>query len=273
MDPARLGHGGPSREWSLQALEVFDDGAGPALYAAGYFTTAGGLPDQRREWNGTSWSPLGAGIRAGARTTPSVCCSRSRAASTQAGISTASAAFPTSWIARWDGLAWSAVDGGIGGSRWAGPGLARFDAGNGPSLFAAGTFTMAGGKPSLNFAELIPARPQLTLSQLGGPGSGLVVANASLIPGLKYFNIFSVEPAPLGPGTGPYLGLFATDPAVLLAQLVPGFGVPFHFAATSTTTFFGPYPIPSGAVIEAVCFECNDDQLGCVSVNPHFTVQ
>jgi len=49
----------------VQALAVFDDGsgAGPALLAGGVFTTAGGLAASRiASWNGTTWSPLGAGM-------------------------------------------------------------------------------------------------------------------------------------------------------------------------------------------------------------------
>lgn len=51
----------------VNALAVFDeDGAGPgapALYAAGEFTTAGGISANRiARWNGASWSALGAGL-------------------------------------------------------------------------------------------------------------------------------------------------------------------------------------------------------------------
>ena len=46
---------------AVHALTVFDDGGGPALYAGGRFTTAGGVSANRiAKWNGTSWSALGA---------------------------------------------------------------------------------------------------------------------------------------------------------------------------------------------------------------------
>ena len=44
----------------VRALEVFDDGGGPALYAAGQFMSAGGVAASMiAKWNGTSWSALG----------------------------------------------------------------------------------------------------------------------------------------------------------------------------------------------------------------------
>src|SRR5437870_1470682 len=60
--------GGPAVGWStlgsgtnssVNALAVFDDGSGPALYAGGTFDTAGGVPASSiARWNGQSgvWS-------------------------------------------------------------------------------------------------------------------------------------------------------------------------------------------------------------------------
>jgi len=48
------------------ALTVFDDGSGPALYAGGNFTIAGGVAANRvAKWNGSSWSSLGSGVTTG----------------------------------------------------------------------------------------------------------------------------------------------------------------------------------------------------------------
>jgi hypothetical protein len=42
---------------------VYDDGGGPALYAGGIFTTAGGGTANRiARWDGSSWSALGSGM-------------------------------------------------------------------------------------------------------------------------------------------------------------------------------------------------------------------
>jgi trimeric autotransporter adhesin len=55
--------------WAASALEVFDDGSGPALYVGGSFDNAGGVPAARvARWNGAAWSgtqyPLGNAIHA-----------------------------------------------------------------------------------------------------------------------------------------------------------------------------------------------------------------
>jgi hypothetical protein len=47
---------------TVWALVVHDDGSGPALYAGGDFTTAGGVAVNRiARWDGSSWSPVGSG--------------------------------------------------------------------------------------------------------------------------------------------------------------------------------------------------------------------
>src|SRR5437870_2189668 len=48
---------------SIDALCVFDDGSGPALYAGGSLTNMGDVPAANiAKWNGTSWSALGSGV-------------------------------------------------------------------------------------------------------------------------------------------------------------------------------------------------------------------
>ncbi|MFH0983158.1 MAG: hypothetical protein V2A79_16685 [Planctomycetota bacterium] len=50
----------------VNAITVFDDGTGPALYAGGAFTAAGGvLANRIAKWNGTQWSALGSGLTGG----------------------------------------------------------------------------------------------------------------------------------------------------------------------------------------------------------------
>ena len=51
---------------SVHALTVFDDGGGPALYAGGSFTSAGGVAASRiAKWDGSSWAALGSGMGGG----------------------------------------------------------------------------------------------------------------------------------------------------------------------------------------------------------------
>lgn len=57
---------------------------------------------------------------------------------------------PASFIARWDGSAWSALGAGIAGEVWA---LGSFDDGAGVALYAGGTFGAAGGQPASRIAR------------------------------------------------------------------------------------------------------------------------
>jgi hypothetical protein len=47
----------------VYSLTAFDDGSGPALYAGGIFTTAGGVAaNYIAQWDGSTWSALGSGM-------------------------------------------------------------------------------------------------------------------------------------------------------------------------------------------------------------------
>ncbi len=47
----------------VHALTVSDDGDGPALYAGGWFTTAGGQAVSHiARWDGSAWSSVGTGV-------------------------------------------------------------------------------------------------------------------------------------------------------------------------------------------------------------------
>ena len=60
------GMSGGGAATTVRSLAVFDDGTGPALYAGGRFTAAGGVAANRiARWDGTSWSPLGNGVTGG----------------------------------------------------------------------------------------------------------------------------------------------------------------------------------------------------------------
>jgi trimeric autotransporter adhesin len=141
--------GQPGMNWVVNALTVFDDGSGsgPALYAGGGFTTAGGVSANRiARWDGESWSALGSGMG---------CCyvyaltafddgSGSGPALYAGGIFTTAGGVTVNRIAKWDGESWSALGSGMNGYVYA---LTVFDdgSGSGPALYAGGTFTTAGG--------------------------------------------------------------------------------------------------------------------------------
>ena len=58
-----------------------------------------------------------------------------------------------SFIARWDGTQWSALDSGTNGPVLA---MAVFDDGSGPALHAGGFFNTAGGEPVVRTAQYGP---------------------------------------------------------------------------------------------------------------------
>ncbi len=145
------------------SLAVFDDGAGggPALFAGGHFSVAGGQPASRiAKWNGQSWSPVGSGLGGGVPFGPSPFVRAlavfddglSGPALYAGGHFTTSAGTALSHLAKWNGQSWSSVGGGIALGPNSGP--ANFvdvlqaesgALGGGPSLFVGGRFTSAGG--------------------------------------------------------------------------------------------------------------------------------
>ncbi len=150
---------GSGLDGEVFALAVFDpDGAGaqPAgLYAGGAFMMAGGMASARvARWNGTSWAPLGAGTDGSVLALAVVDLDGGGpgAASLFAGGSFGMAGgLVAQRIARWDGVNWNSVGGGVDGNVRA---LASFDVDAGgpmpPALFAGGDFTFAGAMVLVN---------------------------------------------------------------------------------------------------------------------------
>ena len=140
----------PSGVTQVEALAVFDDGRGPALYAGGYFESIDGVSTMNiARWDGAGWEALGAGTSPGVSalavfddgTGPAL---YAGGAFQQAGGS------PAMFIAKWNGTAWSEVGGGTFGGIFA---LHVFDDGSGPALYAGGSFSAAGGTPALGIAK------------------------------------------------------------------------------------------------------------------------
>lgn len=163
--------GAPGLDQAAGAMVVFDDGSGPALFTGGGFTSAGGIAASRiAKWNGTAWSPLGAGV-SGAVTALAVY-DDGRGPALYVGGSFASAGGrPAANIARWDGAAWEPLGTGVSHQVRA---LAVFDDGSGagPRLYVGGEFTHAGGAeiPSLATWD------GFTWSHVGDTLSGAVLA-------------------------------------------------------------------------------------------------
>jgi hypothetical protein len=127
--------GGTNSSGLALQLIVWDDGsgAGPALYAAGSFSSIGGVAANNiAKWNGATWTALGSG------TSNSVYAlavfDDGAGEKLYAGGEFSSAGGVTAhYIARWDGTAWSALSSEPGGVVSA---LAAYAEGPGPSLYA-----------------------------------------------------------------------------------------------------------------------------------------
>ncbi len=173
---------GGGMNFMVRALAVFDasDGAGPRLIAGGDFTTAGGvLASNIAGWNGSSWSPLGAGMN-GSVHCLLTCDVGSGSALYVGGAFTN----PGSRIARWDGAGWSALGAGISVIQsTAVYALAAFDEGNGPVLFVGGAFNFAGGQKAHGIARWNDSGWSPVASSHGGSFSGDVKALAVMDDG------------------------------------------------------------------------------------------
>ena len=139
---------GSGTNTTIHALAVFDDGSGsgPALYAGGFFTSAGGVSANGiATWDGSSWSALGSGVTGGVSAlTVFDDGTGGGPALYTGGLFTSAGGVSASGIAKWDGSSWSALGSGMDALVRA---LTVFDdgTGGGPALYAGGDFSTAGG--------------------------------------------------------------------------------------------------------------------------------
>jgi hypothetical protein len=139
---------------SVYVLTVHDDGGGPALYAGGLLTSAGGTAARSiAKWDGASWTTLGSGIDADVYALtvyddgrgPALCAG---------GLFTSAGGTAANSIAKWNGASWTALGSGVSGvSASVFNALTVYDDGGGPALYAGGTFTSAGGVPATYIAK------------------------------------------------------------------------------------------------------------------------
>ncbi|MEW6252621.1 MAG: hypothetical protein AB1716_18440 [Planctomycetota bacterium] len=149
---------GNGLDWPIRAFEVFDEGTGPKLFAAGGFRTGGGARLHGiGRWNGQRWSALGPNMEG---PFPQWCAlavydDGSGPALYVTGDTPFMGSLPVKDIARWDGRAWSTVGGGLGRAQgnYLRRAMAVFDDGRGSALYVAGTFREAGGVPAKGIAR------------------------------------------------------------------------------------------------------------------------
>ena len=130
-------------DYWVDALAVFDDGSGPALFVGGRFTSAGGVPANCiAKWDGTSWSSLGSGTNFDVRALEVFDDGSGPKLYVGGAFSIAGGVNIGYGIARWNGSTWSTVGGGVSDAVSA---LVVHDDGTGPALYAGGNFLNAGG--------------------------------------------------------------------------------------------------------------------------------
>jgi trimeric autotransporter adhesin len=212
----------PGSGW-VDALEVFDDGNGPALFAGGIFSLAGGvvsphaarwtgtqwmtagLQDEVRDfvtydsgsgpqlyaatlggvyrWTGSGWVPVGTPSGGGVRVLE-VFDAGSGPVLVAAGNFTVMNGVAASKIAAWNGTTWSPLGSGTNGTVW---GLRSWNDGSGPALYVGGSFTSAGAVAAFEVAKWASGAWSALGAGFTGPGSAVVA-----------FEVFD-------DGTGPHL--------------------------------------------------------------------
>ena len=135
-----LGFGDEHRVRLVNALAV----SGTNLYAGGYFTTAGGVAATNiAQWNGSSWSALGSGMRSLRLMTLAVSGTNLYAG----GYFTTAGGVAANYIAQWNGSSWSALGSGMNSA------CVYALAVSGTNLYAGGDFTTAGGVSANHIAQ------------------------------------------------------------------------------------------------------------------------
>lgn len=156
---------------SLKVFDVDDDGPIlPTLFVGGAFETAGGVEASGiAEWDGTTWSSLGAGLSPNGANTFEVFDEDGDGPNLPllfaGGSFNTAGAVEANNIARWDGETWSAVGAGTGNSVTAL--LVHDDDGDGPNpskLYVGGLFSYSDGTG----ADKIASWDGVELSQVGG---------------------------------------------------------------------------------------------------------
>src|SRR5262245_47584000 len=126
----------------VSAMIVHDDGSGPAIYAGGNFTLAGGVEASRiARWDGSSWSALGSRPGLNDRVWALAVHDDGGGPAVYVGVKV---------IEEWDGASWSSVGRGVNHNVDA---FATYDDGAGPALYAGGAFTIAGGGAASHIAK------------------------------------------------------------------------------------------------------------------------
>jgi hypothetical protein len=176
----------------VRAFTTFDDGGGTKLVAGGNFMFAGDSRGNNvARWDGSSWSPLGAGLlgttQLDAVSALAVYDSGSGPELYAGGnFYDLGGGVYTGRVARWNGSGWVPLDHGVSGAviDTEVQALCVYDAGGGPSLYASGMFTAASGVPSPYIARWDGTNWSAVGGGLNYSGSAMVVFDDGTGPAL-----------------------------------------------------------------------------------------
>ena len=127
--------------------------SGTNTYIGGDFTAVGNVLAKRvAKWNGTVWSPLGAGVGSAAPGAVNALAVAGNGDVYAGGDFTTAGGVTANRVAKWDGTAWSALGAGAANGLNGGYIYALAVAGNG-DVYVGGGFTQAGGVAADNVAK------------------------------------------------------------------------------------------------------------------------
>ncbi|MEE9295684.1 MAG: IPTL-CTERM sorting domain-containing protein [Phycisphaerae bacterium] len=177
----------------VHGLAVYDEGAGPVLFAGGEFRFTlpdGTAVDYIARWDGSEWSAVADGFGGGILYrvyTLGTFDDGAGEALYVGGSLTTTGPWRRDGVARWDGHSWSFLAEGINGTVRAFASLADGDR---QVLYAGGTFEEAGGAPSFSVAKWYGCS-----ADCGGPSIDLHPSNRTVNTCESLmFEVFSPDP-------------------------------------------------------------------------------
>ncbi len=180
----------------VRAIAVFDDGSGPALFAAGAVTHASGMSIATgavARWNGTAWSGTAAPIDGTVRALATFDDGTGPALYAGGDFAGTGPLTGTHHLMRWNGTSWSALPGAFSGAINA---MAVFDDGTGPRLHVAGEFAQIDSQ-TVGYVARWDGSSWASL----GTGVGPILA-----PGLAGYSAMSLAVHDDGGGPGLFVG-------------------------------------------------------------------
>ena len=146
------GIGDPGMNGRVLALEVYEEPDGPALFAGGFFSTAGGVRSEGvARWDGQEWSQTSFESENPILTMLTYDDGSGPKLYVGGRFNRRSGGAITDNIMRWDGTSWEPA--GFGLSEGSVSALCVFDDGSGPALYAGGDFEKSGRDPMFGIAR------------------------------------------------------------------------------------------------------------------------